>query len=822
MCKGFAHYKRLIALEFGLFSVIQRSSMWAGRKYYSGYRAEGQTPRLFFALVIIFLFTACQSSAPNQTARIWTYADLHALDPADSPNPNHDLIAIYSRNTATDIEVRIDFLDLRPKPDYDLYLALDFRPGGTNSLPLETSAGLSWDVLINLPTLGSPQVLRSDWQPVTEVIPRVFRDPLLDTVEFRFNRKAVPEIGEDFTVQAFLTAPGSPRVLDTLGPVRTDISPPTRVPLLLAFWNTFPAYTPAQALRRWDGAHSGPFGERHGLRHLITNAERFHVPIALLDLKSPFALSALDYLDVLPDIRAAAKDGVLILPDVLPLPQAAADGHMPFSPPNDVLRGAIEFGQKTSLEFGLSYSQMLYAPIVPSPQTSSHRLLFIPSGGADALFVYNSPWETSYLRLDGSTLIHIPEIDGGLQATETGLALPLRLALVQYATAEDPPRTKQENSIFILGGDLQDAAWGDPQAARNTMHYIASRPWLHPLGTTDLLTGRGHAKAQNPPVNPPTSMIPYTSQGTPIPSGWTAADLQEMIIPFLLEGAPEDITNLAWQAYLALLTPNPPESSALPALRANYLGQIGALRTVADWAENPTAFTTCDVDPDFDGQPECILASEHIFTLFELDGARLLFAFSHDNLGVVQWIAPLSQFYVGGSDPASWSIELGPASDPNEIPGAFSDVEDRWSPYTVTILPDGLAFESQDGTRRKTFKLTARGVHAAYEGPEDRQISVQIPIGLAPNLRFTSGWATRYIAETTPQFIHWKTAMGPSVEIRATGELSTFPFNASLQGLGFPEDPNFDYPPGHYLPFPLNLVEIRGSGYFEVEINIDP
>ncbi len=50
-------------------------------------------------------------------------------------------------------------------------------------------------------------------------------------------------------------------------------------PLFLAFWNTLPASTPAQVLRRWDGAHTGPVGSRHGLRYLIESIDEFHLPV---------------------------------------------------------------------------------------------------------------------------------------------------------------------------------------------------------------------------------------------------------------------------------------------------------------------------------------------------------------------------------------------------------------------------------------------------------------------------------------------------------------------------------------------------------------
>jgi hypothetical protein len=51
-------------------------------------------------------------------------------------------------------------------------------------------------------------------------------------------------------------------------------------------------------------------------------------------------------------------------------------------------------------------------------------------------------------------------------------------------------------------------------------------------------------------------------------------------------------------------------------------------------------------------------------------------------------------------------------------------------------------------------------------------------------------------------------------QLMAEGFVSSYPF------LSMPEDPNLDYPRGHYMPFPLSIVTITGEGEFSVQIMV--
>jgi hypothetical protein len=87
------------------------------------------------------------------------------LDPDNADQPTQDLLAVYTRRAGDALEIRLDLLEHAAIPDYDLYLALDTRPGGGRSLPIEAQTGLDWDTLLVIPASGEMQALDSQMQP---------------------------------------------------------------------------------------------------------------------------------------------------------------------------------------------------------------------------------------------------------------------------------------------------------------------------------------------------------------------------------------------------------------------------------------------------------------------------------------------------------------------------------------------------------------------------------------------------------------------------------------------------------------------------------
>lgn len=772
--------------------------------------------------ILFFLLTACLPlSKTAYPLREWTSADLRALSAPDAIPPAYDIVAVYSRTFGSDLQIRLDILDLSFNSDFDIYIALDSGPGGTKYLPMEAKSGVDWDTLIVLLQEGNPQAyipILEDEDRVKlalrkDMVPRVVRDSWNDTVIINLNRWSLPDNNHLFQAHIFITPSGSKHPVDSIGPVRFDSLLTARAPVLVALWNTFPAYTPAQALRRWDGAHTGPLGERHGLKVLLQAVQQSKVPLILLDLKVPTSLSALDYIGALPLIRQLVKENLLILPDAISgSPRylqlhsnllATDRGALPVSNlslPDWALARAAADSRRVAQNFDLPASNFLYLPNLPLDIPSGYPVIFTILDG------------TQPIRWRDRTLIPLLSIFEKPQANRDGLSLEVRRALLELAASSKG----NQSPLLILGGDLTATTWGDPIAAKATLQYIANHPWIQIISPSDIMAMRSKSQISDTAARPLSSgekLAPMEGifQAYFVPHG------DEFSSPFS-----NPVHETAWQSYLSLFAPFPPEPDTLPVLRANYVPQVHGLMQAANWVAIPTHQADCDSDPDKDGENECILASTEYFAIFEKEGGRLTSLFTKSSNGVLfqglhQLIAPTSQFLIGLGDPGLWDISAGTASDPAGVHGAFTDNVFTWDIFDTKIEPGKIEFISPDGSLSKIFTLSKMGLRAEYRS--SIPIEVKIPLGIDPWLRFNPNWGNGYQEKWSNHGWSWGFASGPRVEIKTTGNLNAHPFTASRETLDKRENPNFEYPPGHFLPFPLALVEIQASGDFLVEIN---
>jgi hypothetical protein len=630
--------------------------------------------------LLLSLLTACLSppgeppTGPATDGHPWAGA-LRALDPADTSDPSYDLTAVFLRQVEDRLQIRVDLLDFQTAKD----LSLDIKIGDD----------------------ASPEATPFTIHILTEDSPaRITLDPLLATVIVDV---ALSEI------------PSRPRVdvstpedeisgLTLAGPLPIQFAP-----LLLTFYDTFASRFPAEALRSWDGAHSGPRGERHGLKHLLDAVQEYQTPIVLLDLKKPENLSALDAMGLLPQIRQMEKEGLLILPD-----QAERE-----------------------LLFGFSSSQFSWGEMLSRPT-----------------FVSSSDPNHIYHPLFSKTIfIPIATETEPTQPAPDGPSLEVRRALLETALNADA------KDLLVLGGSLRDSTWGSPDMAGATLAYFASRPYIQILTAEDLMdfpTKSGNPELRSSPLD-------------------------------------ESINKL--EAHYKNLTQP-------------------ALDFAANWKGSP--LSGCATDLDKDGQPECIFADEQYLAIFDPQGARLTYLFAVGRVGnppYTQFIGPSWQVAVGLSNPSLWDLSAGEAADPGAYPGAFADADDPFKAYEATIEGNTLVFTSLDGVRVKSFNLTETGIEVKYQTQEP--VITQIPLLVDPGTRFTPGWAGKYVQEKTPGGIAWGLVNGPMVTIQIQSPASMRAFNESLSLLADPEDPDFDYPAGHYVPFPLAIAEIEmHDGYF--------
>ncbi len=712
-------------------------------------------PRTFLSLfawyfsgsLLLLSMAACSSASPVN--RPWVQSDLRSLALKATASPDTDILAVYTRTTDLSVDIRVDLLDINPSDAYSLKITLwDDRDFSKTPLTMDISS--------------TGPVQTSGIQPGKPAIwPHVVQDFQMDTVTVNLNRAF---IGNRFQLNVSSYSTNPLALADEVDDVRSDGPPPREyAPLLMAFWDVFPATTPTQALRDWDGAHSGPLGSRHGLKYILAAAAQYGVPMALLDLKNPAGLAALNFMGNLPKIKDLETRGLLILPDTA------------FSEPATL---ALGLSSRAAAGFGMPASQFVYAlsqdPLANVKQAAlaGYKAQFLPLSDA-----------THLAKSGGRLLIPLPSANA-IQATQDGPSLEVRRALISTALSPDPA------DLVVLGGNLPQSTWGDPDMADPSLEWIADHPWIQPLTSPGLLA--------------------FPSRPIPVPAS-AAASSQ----PWLqaLQSAPENSASLsAWQTYLTLTAYSP--DPQLQALGYAYLGQVGELLAAANWARQPAARADCSEDLNGDGQDECILANQNYFAILETNGARLTQFFYRDASGPHQVVGPTSQFTIGLSDPSEWQPENGEAADPNVISGAFSDASEPWTVYTPTIQPDGITFTSPDGRVLKYFQLIANGMEVHYQ--RVGQVSTQIPLAIDPQ-RFYSG-PVDYRGTLAAHTWTWSLAGGSQVEVSTNATLSAEAFISAIPFISLPEDPNFEYPKGDYLPFPLSLVTIQSNGNFSVAL----
>ncbi|HEX2978811.1 MAG TPA: hypothetical protein VHO48_00980 [Anaerolineaceae bacterium] len=699
-------------------------------------------------LCLVVFLAACQLTLPvsireSASRNAWTIADLRLLQSPDpSEDPGLDLIAASTRVHESDVQIRLDLLDNASIFDYDLYLALDTQPGGAAALPVDDqTTQIDWDWLLIFPANGHPRVVTPDGNPRPEISPRIARDSLQDTVIVSIDRAHFPGNAGRFSFEAFTTPVESTTVASWIGPVSSASQVIRRAPLLLAFWDTLPADTPAQTLRRWDGAHTGPHGGRNGLKHLLIAAADNHVPVTLLDLKTPETLSSLDALGQMDWVRRLAKEGAITLPDVW---EASAELPGP-------LRHPTELSQ-----LGFWPSRFVYGDFAGTAQGRySVAFTALTSDLADNL--------PSGLRLipiprnaPGSSINTLSNPDEAEIATENGPSLEIREQLLQAALMPDSV------DMVVSGGSLLQTAWADADAAGPTLAYFANHPWIQPLDAQALLT-------LPLPPEPPTAACSGEacpqSGGSPNTNG---DPIEAAVNPDLVEAAQNSLwkipagpaADLAARFFDRLATPT--GNTQLDSLHMQYIGQIKSLRLAADWAVSPTPRIDCSVDADLDpSTAECVMASDSVFAIVDPRGGRMTFAFYRDTAGVHEIIGPASQFSVGISDPSMWKLDLGVLADPNEIPGAFTQPDDPLRPYQAAIDGDRLILTA-DNNARKIFSFTSAGVRMEYSGPGP--VQYEIPLAVEPQARFTQGWATRYSAQ--PETDGWTWGLTSGIKVR--------------------------------------------------------
>ncbi len=750
----------------------------------------------------LLILSACTPQAQPSPFYEWQFTDVKVLDddiPSHSDQESSpDLLALYLRESDQDLQLRLDFFDLAQIPDFDLYLAFDTTSGGIE-IPTSPQASFAWDLLVRLPATGSIQVFNSQNKPFPDARVQLFRDPILDQLLVSISQEALAPGLPSFKILSWLTAPGSEQIIDSLPVAHSNKHIAQPVNLLMAFSDSFPAYTPAQALRRWDGAHTGPSGGRHGLVNLLRITENFNVPVLLLDLMNPASLSAMDYLGGLETIRSMQASGQLILPLYAPYLSPGETGV-----DAQLLDIQAMLNQEYTQAFALRQTQLLYSPTCLAPQNSRAKVIFL---GPDCNSQPFADFQTIQpARWKDKILLNLPANPTTQEASLEGPSEVLKKTITN-AMLEGQAQSRGDSfKILVLGGELPASTWGNPQAIRPTLRYLSSRPWLHFLGEHDLLSLQ-------------TSESAVQLQQTQTTSATHSDRLWQAI-----ESAPNNNLALAArQAFLSASNPVFPQPAELPLLRNIYQMQTWQILAAADWAESPQTIASCGSDRDLDGQLECILASDNLYAVIQPSTGTLthLFARLVDPISQLesfhQVIGPSAQLISGLSEASTWKLTEGYQADPAVIQGAFNQPA---SNYSTAVQAGSILLTSADGLSRMEFSLFQNSLQVAYRSDSAAFTQLAIPLLLDPWERFTPGWWQAYQAECVPGQCAVQSASGIQVLVKAEHPLLPSHFMQTQDWMSSTENPNREQPAGHFLPFPLVVLEIPPVHSFEVRIEV--
>ncbi len=712
--------------------------------------------------------------ADQPAANGWRAVDLRAVFGDGETDPAYDLVAASVRLEQGQPSVRLDVLDLSPELPVRAILAIDDRAGGLRALPWGEDAALEWDFLISAPQDGLATVTGADGRTTSGAVPWLERDDALDMVVFHLQGMQLNL--QKLRFQAFMiqadagVASDSSEVFDFTG------SPPARAPLLLAFWNALPAGSPAQALRRWNGAHTGPEGHRHGLYQLLSAARKQRVPLALLDLEHPQSLAGLDLVNGLALVTQMQREGLLLVPDLA------------YGDPTASAR-SLETSRRIASRYGMLPSDFLYGT-ADAALARRYRAVFTRTGPA------------GLTRVENLRLVGLPAENDPTPADAQGPAIETRRALL--AAARSGGKT-----LTVLGGSVPESPWADAVYAGPALAYIAQHAWIEPLDGTRLLELATNTSAQEILAGDCTDVL--CSPALPSDGAQVREDLRGQISALENSTARE----LATQMYLQLTQPTADARSA--ALQNALLPQTGYLIAAGEWAAAPAARSSCEPDPD--GGQVCSLASERLFAVLHSRGARLALLAGSEVTGLQQWIGPTAQFTSGLSDPAEWDPDAGAFADPRGVAGAFLDTGQAQQEYTAEAGLGWVRFHGADGAQ-KTYTVDGRSLTVTYENmPAGSSTLSLTPL---PELREQPGWAGRYrlVSSDDPTRLEYGSPDLGMLRISASMPLTSTSFVDAGAWLRQPEDPDHAYPPGHFLPIPLLLLQFDQPGSTTIRLEV--
>jgi hypothetical protein len=626
------------------------------------YHPHHPNPQNYINVRYLFLFgltislgailSSCISE--NGYSGHWVYNDLRIIDAIDSKSPECDLTAISAKVSGTEIQIRYELLDGKYTDDFTLFLFIGDQKS-QNDLPVLSVSPyrhyeiIPWNISIEFNPHGRHIARTSDNQQIDNLRLKYIRNPITDIYSISFDKYILPSSQNGTIFQLQVYSKIDETVCDVSEPFDLGSPPPPKTNYILALWDTMPAYTPAQALRSWFGAHSGPQTTRHGLYFFLKALSENDSHVFLLDLKTPEALSALDYIDDTNMIQQMADKNLITLPQV-------GLNNITHQIPISLQERALDDSKFYGEIYQLSNSDIAFLPEFSAQLGSNISEKFLFTLEIDQLQQVHTPvitqlqyGENNFLILEQPVSEQVNQMDG--------FPIEVRRSFIEQ---NGNHQINKQNHIILLGGSLPNSNWGNYLAAKQALEYLSLRPWLENLDATDL--------------------------------GELIFDHSSKVNLFSTENISGSISQIktkrseisidyTWQAFRSLQSPAPPYSEKQKALRMNGLWMLELFSELNNWAMNPHHSEICNKDYDLDGYRECVISNNTTFAIVNPQKNILhLLAVQNpcssqsssetEDCGYTQIIGPTSQIILGQADSTTWNLSSGAYADPGTLVGA--------------------------------------------------------------------------------------------------------------------------------------------------------
>ncbi len=667
----------------------------------------------------------------------WSKIDLKLIDPVDSKTGNScDILAIFLRKLPNKFEIRVDFLFENDVNNCELKII--FKKPGYGNIILSTNKNEN-----------------DNKNPL-------FHSIILNNFQ-RFILVSLPDEFSKYEVN-FEARDNNNNLCDSTNFTSLFEQSPSPIYIRLFAYDTHPGYLPSQILRNWDGAHTGPNGQRHGLKHFLSAAKITSTPVTLLDLNSPSGLAAIEFLGISEELLNLQKSSMLFLPIAVNLSGSLG-----------------QVAQELGLQSAISHKYL------------NQNLTCFNNKTGYFLNVYDSEFSFNIFQNLTNTIYLTNESVHSDPFTKNGISEGILIRIIENYYSENKP---YNISFSISNSNIADQAF-----AYNIFSFFQNHPWM------EIITPFENT------LNKPDSLDASITFVTSIPNY-----SKEIEAAILQSKGPFQFHMVNYLNDIYGRVQSPEYQKLINQYQANIYYYVNA----NTWAEKEGKETRCDLDIDLDGSLECILSNKDYYAIVEMDGGRLAFLAARSNNAVYQIIAPASTIMFGLSTTSEWNVGSEVWSDSEELPGAFFDLKEKWDIYKpVEILDNSITLQGIDQTNTKNFSLGQDGLKLVQSDTQNSQLF--IPVIFGPDCMNHTDWQKNYrISSNIDQSkIYIKcSSETATLTSRFSQILIESTFLESINVMNIPENPDYSYTNGHYQKLGLSLFEINHNQKNLVSITI--